>query len=287
MEKYMKSQVISLKDHPEFTEKWVQARIEEDPSIIGLGEITLKDSERPQPSGGRLDLLLHDYDSNTRYEVELQLGRSDESHIIRTVEYWDYQRKKFPQYQHCAVLIAEDITTRFLNVVSLFNGNIPFIAIQMKAIRIDDVMTLFFTTVLDVVSLGTDEEDEAEVVDRKYWETKGSKESLKLADDILDVVDKIASGYTLKYNKHYIGLSKQGISKNFISVIPRKKAIVLKAKLPQTDETQELLDRTDMDVMPYEKQWNQYRIRLTEKDLQQSNAPLMQLIRKAYDTYEA
>lgn len=287
MEKYMKSQVISLKDHPEFTEKWVQARIEEDPSIIGLGEITLKDSERPQPSGGRLDLLLHDYDSNTRYEVELQLGKSDESHIIRTVEYWDYQRKKFPQYQHCAVLIAEDITTRFLNVVSLFNGNIPFIAIQMKAIKIDDVMTLFFTTVLDVVSLGTDEEDEAEVVDRKYWETKGSKESLKLADDILDFVDKIASGYTLKYNKHYIGLSKQGISKNFISVIPRKKAIVLKAKLPQTDETQEILDRTDMDVMPYEKQWNQYRLRLTEKDLQQSKAPLMQLIRKAYESYEA
>jgi hypoxanthine-guanine phosphoribosyltransferase len=287
MEKYMKSQVISLKEHPEFTEKWVQARIEEDPSIIGLGEITLKDSERPQPSGGRLDLLLHDYDSNTRYEVELQLGKSDESHIIRTVEYWDYQRKKFPQYQHCAVLIAEDITTRFLNVVSLFNGNIPFIAIQMKAIKIDDVMTLFFTTVLDVVSLGTDEEDEAEVVDRKYWETKGSKESLKLADDILDFVDKIASGYTLKYNKHYIGLSKQGISKNFISVIPRKKAIVLKAKLPQTDETQEILDRTDMDVMPYEKQWNQYRLRLTEKDLQQSKAPLMQLIRKAYESYEA
>jgi predicted transport protein len=148
-------------------------------------------------------------------------------------------------------------------------------------------MTLFFTTVLDVVSLGTDEEDEAEVVDRKYWETKGSKESLKLADDILDFVDKIASGYTLKYNKHYIGLSKQGISKNFISVIPRKKAIVLKAKLPQTDETQEILDRTDMDVMPYEKQWNQYRLRLTEKDLQQSKAPLMQLIRKAYESYEA
>jgi hypothetical protein len=57
--------------------------------------------------------------------------------------------------------------------------------------------------------------------------------------------------------------------------------------LPQTDETQEILDRTDMDVMPYEKQWNQYRIRLTEKDLQQSKAPLMQLIRKAYESYEA
>ncbi|MDG4594296.1 MAG: DUF5655 domain-containing protein [Candidatus Contendobacter sp.] len=283
----MKSQVISLKDHPELTEKWVQARIAEDPLIIGLGELTLKDSERPQPSGGRLDLLLHDPDSNTRYEVELQLGKSDESHIIRTIEYWDYQRKKFPQYKHCAVLIAEDITSRFLNVVSLFNRNIPFIAIQMKAIKIEGVVTLFFTTVLDVLSLGTEEEDEAEVVDRKYWENKGSKDSLKLADAILAIVDEVAPGFALKYNKHYIGLSTQGISKNFISMTPRKKAILLAAKLPKAEETQALLEQTDMDIMSYDKQWNQYRVRLTEKDIQQSKSTLLQLIQKAYTAYVA
>jgi hypothetical protein len=287
MEKYVKSQVISLKDHPELTEKWVQARIAEDPSIIGLGELTLKDAERPQPSGGRLDLLLHDPDSNTRYEVELQLGKSDESHIIRTIEYWDYQRKKFPQYKHCAVLIAEDITSRFLNVVSLFNGNIPFIAIQMKAIKMEGVVTLFFTTVLDVLSLGTEEEDEAEVVDRKYWENKGSKDSLKLADAILEIVTEVATGFTLKYNKHYIGLSTQGISKNFITMTPRKKAILLAAKLPQAEETQALLEQTDMDIMSYDKQWNQYRVRLTEKDVQQSKETLRQLIDKAYAAYVA
>lgn len=287
MEKYMKCQVISLKDHPQLSEKWIQARIAEDPSIIGLGDLTLKDSERPQPSGGRLDLLLHDPDSNTRYEVELQLGRSDESHIIRTIEYWDYQRKKFPQYKHCAVLIAEDITSRFLNVVSLFNGNIPFVAIQMKAIKVEGVVTLFFTTVLDVLTLGTEEEDEAEVVDRKYWESKGSKDSLKLADQIHAIVEEVAPGFALKYNKHYIGLSTQGISKNFISMTPRKKAILLMAKLPQAEETQALLEQTDMDIMAYDKQWNQYRVRLTEKDIQQSKATLQQLIQKAYATYIA
>jgi hypothetical protein len=287
MEKYVKSQVISLKDHPELTEKWVQARVAEDPSIIGLGELTLKDSERPQPSGGRLDLLLHDPDSNTRYEVELQLGKSDESHIIRTIEYWDYQRKKFPQYKHCAVLIAEDITSRFLNVVSLFNGNIPFIAIQMKAIKVEGVVTLFFTTVLDVLTLGTEEDDEAEVVDRKYWENKGSKDSLKLADAIHAIVDGVAPGFSLKYNKHYIGLSIQGISKNFITMTPRKKAILLAAKLPQAEETQALLEQTDMDIMSYDKQWNQYRVRLTEKDVQQSKATLVQLVQKAYTAYTA
>ena len=49
-----------------------------------------------------------------------------ESHIIRTIEYWDIERKRYPQYEHCAVLVAEDITSRFLNVISLFNGTIPF-----------------------------------------------------------------------------------------------------------------------------------------------------------------
>jgi hypothetical protein len=287
MDKYVKSQVISLKQHPEFTEKWVQARIAEDPSIIGLGDLTLKDSERPQPSGGRLDLLLHDPDSNTRYEVELQLGKSDESHIIRTIEYWDYQRKKFPQYKHCAVLIAEDITSRFLNVVSLFNGTIPFVAIQMKAIKVEGAVTLFFTTVLDVLTLGTEEEDELEVVDRKYWESKGSKESLKLADALLEIVQEVAPGFALKYNKHYIGLSNQGISKNFISMTPRKKAILLAAKLPQAEEIQSLLEHSDMDILAYDRQWNQYRLRLTDKDILQNKGTLLQLVDKAYRTYIA
>jgi hypothetical protein len=63
---------------------------------------------------GRLDLLLQDVDTNRRYEVEIQLGKTDESHIIRTIEYWDIERKRYPQYDHCAVIIAEDITSRFL-----------------------------------------------------------------------------------------------------------------------------------------------------------------------------
>ncbi len=285
MEMYVKAKIVSLKNHLEFTEKWVQARIAEDPSIIGLGELSLKDSERPQPSGGRLDLLLHDPDSNTRYEVELQLGKSDESHIIRTIEYWDYQRKKFPQYKHCAVLIAEDITSRFLNVIALFNGNIPLIAIQMKAIKVDGTVTLLFTTVLDVLTLGTEEEDELEIVDRKYWETRGTKESLKLADALLAIVEEVAPGFSLKYNKHYIGLSKQGVSKNFVSMIPRKKAIILSAKLAQAEEIQALLEKTDMDILAYERQWNQYRVRLTEKDIQQNKATLLQLVQKAYTAY--
>ena len=94
-------------------------RIAEDPTMLGLGNLVLKDKERIQPRAGRLDLLLQDQDPETshRYEVEVQLGSSDESHIIRAIEYWDIERKRYPQYKHSAVLIAEDITSRFLNIV--------------------------------------------------------------------------------------------------------------------------------------------------------------------------
>lgn len=285
MEKYVKTEVISLKNHPELNEKWVQAKIAEDPSIIGLGELSLKDTERPQPSGGRLDLLLHDPESNRRYEVELQLGKSDESHIIRTIEYWDYQRKKFPQYEHCAVLIAEDITSRFLNVISLFNGIIPFIAIQMKALRVHDGLSLFFTTVIDELHLGTDEDDEQEIVDKKYWESRGTKESVKLVDNIFGIIETVAPDYSLKYNKHYIGLSKGGISQNFVSFVPRKKVMLLSVKHEQTEEIEQLISESDFDVLAYDRQWKQYRLRLTKKDIENSKDALVKLIGLAYEAY--
>src|SRR5438105_1094326 len=148
--KFVKPDRLSLKEHPELNERWVQARIADDPSLLGLGDIVLKDKERRQPHAGRLDLLFQDAEEDRRYEVEIQLGRTDESHIIRTIEYWDIERRRYPQYEHCAVIVAEDITSRFLNVISLFNSVIPMIAVRMNAFAIgDDQVSLVFTTVLN------------------------------------------------------------------------------------------------------------------------------------------
>src|SRR3989337_788355 len=123
---------ISLKDRPEFSEQWLEDQIVENPSILNLGEIEVRGRQRTQPRAGRLDLLLEDPESRKRYEVELQLGKTDESHIIRAIEYWDIERKRYPQYDHCAVLVAEDVTSRFLNILNLINGHIPLIVMQVK-----------------------------------------------------------------------------------------------------------------------------------------------------------
>ena len=45
----MKLESVSLKHSDTLNEKWVQAQIAEDPSILALGDLVLKDKERMQP----------------------------------------------------------------------------------------------------------------------------------------------------------------------------------------------------------------------------------------------
>ena len=89
-----------MKNRPDLNERWIQDRIAEDPSILGLGDLALVRKEVQQPSGGRLDLLLSNREGeelgDERYEVEIQLGATDPSHIIRTIEYWDVERTWYP-----------------------------------------------------------------------------------------------------------------------------------------------------------------------------------------------
>lgn len=64
MGKFVKHEFLEMRNHAEYNEKWVQARIADDPAVLGLGDLILKDRERRQPSGGRLDLLLQDPETN-------------------------------------------------------------------------------------------------------------------------------------------------------------------------------------------------------------------------------
>jgi hypothetical protein len=100
----LKLEVASLKHSDDLTEKWVRQQSADDPALLGLGDRVLKDRERSQPHAGRLDLLLQDPQTLKRHEVEVRLGATDESHLIRTIAYWDVERQRYPQYEHAAVL---------------------------------------------------------------------------------------------------------------------------------------------------------------------------------------
>jgi len=284
---YIRPEPISLKTHAQFNEKWVQQLIADDPSILGLGDLVLRDKERIQPRAGRLDLLLQDPESQRRYEVEVQLGATDESHIIRTIEYWDIEKKRYPQYDHCAVLIAEDITSRFLNVMALFNGMVPFIALQMQAVKVGDSMTVVFTKVVDELSRGLIDEDEGANVaptDRSYWEKRGSKKTVELADKLLNIAKEDDPTLTLNFTKFYVGVSREGQAFNFIAIRPRKKVANLDIKLARDASLDDRIKNAEFETLSYDERYGAYRLILNEEDIQKNAALLKELLHLAYQS---
>ena len=285
---YVKLKTVSIKNHPGLNERWLQDIIFKDPSILGLGDVLVKDKEVIHPGAGRLDLLLQDVDGNGRYEVEIQLGATDESHLIRTIEYWDIERKKYPQYEHTAVIVAENITSRFFNVIGLFNGVIPLMAIQVAAVETaPGTVGLQFIKVMDTVELGYIDED-IEPTDRNYWETvKGMKKTVRLADGVLKLARGLASEtvFELNYNKHYIGFRVDGHPRNFAIMKPQKKGMRFEVKIARDEEVDRIIEAAELDFMGYDKHYKAYIIRLSEEDMDKKKDEIRRLLKMAYQSF--
>lgn len=283
--KHIKLNRVTLKGHPEYNERWLHEVIAEDPTILNIGDVVVKDRERIHVGAGRLDLLLQEADGHGRFEVEIQLGATDESHIVRTLEYWDIERRRYPQYDHTAVIVAEDITSRFLNVIGLFNGFIPIMALQVSAIQTPEGIGLHFTKVLDTVRLGyiDDDEETTELTDRNYWDSKwGTPKTVKMADRILDIAREFIPEIEQSYNKYYIGFWVDGKPCNFAVYRPQKSALRLEIRLPQSDEYDHPITESGLDVLDYDKRWGAYRVRLGEKDIGTHKETIKDLMAKAY-----
>lgn len=282
---FTKLDAVSLKS-ASVTEKMVQAQIADDPSILGLGKLELRDKERVQAHAGRLDLLLQDPDTLKRYEVELQLGATDETHIIRTVEYWDIERKRYPQYEHAAVIVAEDITSRFLNVIQLFNGTIPLIALKMTAFKLGDSIALSFVKVVDERSLGLVDEDEpvAEPTSRESWEVKASKKTLGETDELMKIVKEVQPKAVLNYNKHYIGIGVDGSSRNFVVFRPKRAHVVMEFKLSeQSEEVKGAIEESGMRTVAYDSIFRYFRVSIDRLDVPKQHVVLRSLVQQAWE----
>jgi len=186
-------------------EYWLQDLIYKNPSILGLGDLQPLNKEKKQSSGGRLDILLKESSDNAMYEVEVMLGETDPSHIIRTIEYWDNEKRKYPQRQHFAVLIAESFERRYFNVVQLLSLNIPMIAIQADLLEINDDYILNFTKILDIYQEPSDEE--VKLVNESTW-TKKSKWTIETVKEFLKYLTN--ENIKLNYTQSYVSLIING-----------------------------------------------------------------------------
>ncbi len=253
-----------------FDEYWLQEQICKNPAALTLGDLEVVAIEKVQSSGGRLDILLKDPEDDKMFEVEVMLGETNESHIIRTIEYWDNEKRKFPQRQHRAVLVAESITNRFFNVIQLFSHAIPIIAIQANLVEALGQRFLHFSTVLDTY----EEPDDLSVTspeehDAAYWRDY-SEWTLETANTLLEILKPVFPTAKLHYVKYYIAIEvngdnciwihKRGSGKSSIymwfseRLLPQASEIMDKAEISYGKKKQNLYFTTDNKTLAHHSQ---------------------------------
>lgn len=288
--KLLKPELVSLKEHPDIDEAWVHKQIKDDPSILGLGNLRIKDSERRQSKAGRLDILLQDdeVEPQRRYELEVQLGATDESHIVRTLEYWDLERRRLPQYDHVAVIAAENITSRFFNVIQLFNRSIPVIALKMVTLKVGEGIVLHFVKVLDETAHRVDDEEDSAPRDRAYWERETSKETMEVVDGLFRILAALNSNLTPHFTQTYIVPAMGAQNRDFLWLGPKRKFVRTSAYLPSSEAARQWRDKligVGFDVKGPDDD-DGINFRLAPEALAKHQSIIEGLLKAAYEGYQ-
>lgn len=259
-------------------EYWVQDQIYQNPEILGLGKLIPLSKEKKQSNGGRLDLQLKDTDDNSMYEVEIMLGDTDPSHIIRAIEYYDNEKRRFPQRQHFCVLIAESFERRYFNVVQLLSHSIPLIAIQLDLIQSEQNYILNFTKILDIYE-EEEIEDESKIVNDSFWKNKYPwvvNSTIKLSELVKEQIK--THKIDIKYTQSNVSVTKG--SGNYFTIFGRSKPFLLlefkESREEKVEIINELLKSNEIDFK-YNK-YKYFNINLSEEDLQIKKDTISKLI---------
>lgn len=267
-----------------FNEFWLQDQIYDNPSCLGLGELEAIQRERRQLAGGRLDILLKDPEDDAMYEVEIMLGETDETHIIRTIEYWDNEKRRWPMRQHFAVLVAENINRRFFNVIHLLSNSIPIIAIQASLVESSGVKSLFFTTVLNTFEeLDDGTAAEEQNYDKDFWNKK-ARWVTEAAEALLPIATSHFENPSLRYLKQYISVSSSSYNRIwFYKRTSPKALLILKIAPLMHDEAAALLDSASIG---YTKKPDSFRVTIDKRTIESKSdvlEKLMEFVKRSAD----
>jgi hypothetical protein len=255
-----------------YNEAWLQEMIWQNPSCLGFGDLEALQKERTQPTGGRVDMLLKDPSNDTMYEVEIMLGATDETHIIRTIEYWDNEKRRWPTRHHIAVLVAEDINRRFFNVIHILSHSIPIVAVQVSLLHLDGKVGLHFAKILDTFQ-EVDDGSGSEVGQYNLsWWIANLPDTVAYAAYFQNAAAKNGMNFDKDGVKNYVSLSNG--NRNFAWIRPRKNKTAL-IEFRINDLVWEELEQKlqDIGITPIRKN-SSFVFNMTDKDATPANEPV-------------
>jgi hypothetical protein len=181
------------------------------------------------------------------------------------------------------VIVAEEITSRFFNVIRLLNRAVPLVAIQLSAFKINNDVVLQFIRVLDTSEFnpnGDGEEPESPATNRAYWETRTKPEILSVVDACCSLVPTAHGEPQLSYNKSHIALGTSGYL--FCHFFPRKAshcAIWVKVGAAERQAIIDKLEAAGLEAMSKGKVSIRMNVRID--DIQKHRQALIDLFKKA------
>ena len=276
----VKSSIVELKSLG-LDEAFVEKFIAEDPSVLGLGN-DLKVLERQrQQDKGRLDLLLQDSAQSRRFEVELMLGELDASHLVRTIEYWDIERRRYPAYEHCAVLVAESITARFLNVITLFSGSVSLVALQMSAVKMADKTGVVFLKVVDSRKLRSDDSgllSSSKSSSHDEWVKWAGTAVMHVVDKCCEIIKQASKRERSPYyTAGYVGMTDNGRSNLFVYFQPNKASLWIYAKLDPSAPWETRVQEAGLDF----RSDGDFRVKVRPKDFSENEQLIREMLIEA------
>lgn len=203
-------------------------------------------------------------------------------------EYWDLERRRYPAYEHVAVIIAEDITTRFLNVMAMMSGSIPMVAIQINALQVHEHVVLDFVQVLDLTELRSDDTDNdgggGGTVERPYWDAKAGQQLMGVCDDLLAMVNEFASApQEFNYLRNYMGLKSGGVVRNAVYVSPKstRNLVNVDFRVENRDELKAKLEEAGVPVQNHRT--HRLRLKLTPEDAREQAGLIREAVAAAVE----
>ena len=122
-------------------------------------------------------------------------------------------------------------------------------------------------------------------IDRAYWEVRASKETLAIADRLLEIAREIDPQLQLHYRGRpfYIRLGRDGVALDCVLIVPqpKKSTVDLKIKLPQTTDLDVKIKQSGF-VIEYDLQRGHYLLHVAADDLQSKADAVRDLMRLAH-----
>lgn len=288
MKTFEKVKIIDVKKCKSINEAVIRDALAGNPDLLDLGtsKLRLVEKERNEGDFGRLDLLFADEDNKIMYETELQLGAIDESHIVRCLEYWDCEQTQSPGYQHVAILIAENVNSRFKNVLALLHKYFPLIVYELTAFEMPgDRFSFSVTKVFATVSKRQSSASNDIEVDtnRQYWIEKFSnEENLQLLERIVSFLSGDFPGYVPNYKAREIGLIRNGSVNNFVTFLPGQKYVSVRPRMSESEKAAALFEK--FGVNPgYASSVPRYSFAVNHENFEELKPLIMELAHMAYE----